>query len=111
MIRELQLSADQEDRIDPLVRRRISGHIAAEDTERAAEKADVLLAEAVRVLTPAQRRKWDAMIGKPLPTVDLIKAGPYSEETQAENSSSGVLRGGRVPRNVVPPPVNPEKLN
>jgi hypothetical protein len=108
VIRELGLSADQEDRIDPLVRKRISGVIPADDTARAAEKADALLAEALRILTPAQRQKWAALIGQPVPTADLIKAGPYSEETQAENSSSNVLRG-RTPPKGPPPPAVPNK--
>jgi RNA polymerase sigma-70 factor (ECF subfamily) len=108
VIRELQLSADQEDRIDVLVRKRTTGLIPAEDTGRAAGRADALLAEALQLLSPAQRQKWEALIGRPIPTADLIKAGPHSEETQAENSSSGALRG-RTPPKGVPPPAVPNK--
>jgi RNA polymerase sigma-70 factor (ECF subfamily) len=106
VIRELQLSADQEDRIDVLVRKRTTGLIPAEDTARAAQKNDALLTEALQILTPVQRQKWEALVGKPIPAADLIKAGPFSEETQAENSSSGAIRGRTPPKGAAPPVPN-----
>jgi RNA polymerase sigma-70 factor (ECF subfamily) len=111
VIRELQLSAGQEDQIDVVVRKRTSGIVAAEDVERAAQKVDALLGEGVALLNPDQRRKWGALIGKALPTTDLVKAGPYSWESQAENTGGGVMGGmfgGRPPRGGVTP-ASPKK--
>jgi hypothetical protein len=52
--------------------------------ERAARERDAATRSALKLLTPEQRTRWEALVGRPFPTVDLLKAGPMSGESVAE---------------------------
>jgi len=76
-IRALELTADQENKIGAVISHAAIGVIVpevgvrVEADPKAVEKLDAAWAAALKVLTPEQRAKWDALIGKRLPTADL----------------------------------------
>lgn len=88
VIRELQLTAEQEDKIDAQLSRESGDYLPNAKVEKVAEARDTEMAAAVKVLTAEQKKKWDALVGKALPTADLLKAGPQSEESVRENSKA-----------------------
>ncbi len=85
-IRELQLTAEQEDRIAAALGpvRSPLNVIQNARLERTAQEQDAVMETALKVLTADQRKRWDALVGKPLPTVDLLRANPTSEESMAD---------------------------
>ncbi len=111
VIRELQLTAEQEDKLDALLSAPSAEFMPADKLERAAETRDTELAAAVKLLTADQKKKWEALVGKLLPTADLLKASPQSEESVNEKSKAfrgafGV--GGAIIRPGVPAiPIGP----
>ncbi|WP_162666427.1 RNA polymerase sigma factor [Gemmata massiliana] len=87
-IRELQLTAEQEDRIVAALGpvRSPLNVIQNARLERTAQEQDAVLETALKVLTADQRKRWEALVGKPLPTADLLRANPTSEESMADLS-------------------------
>jgi RNA polymerase sigma factor (sigma-70 family) len=89
-IRELQLTAEQEDKIAAAVgpakppRNMVLPNAWI---RRAAKEQDAVMEVALKLLTADQRKQWETLVGKPLPTVDLLKAGPMSGESIAEFDS------------------------
>lgn len=85
-IRELQLTAEQEDKIAKLIGppRFWLTVVPNVRLEKLAKDQDAVLEAALKLLTPDQRKTWDTLVGKPLPTVDLLKAGPTSEDSMAD---------------------------
>lgn len=85
-IRELQLTAEQEDKIAAVVgpARSQTTVLSAARMAKAAEEQDTVMAAALKVLTAEQRKRWEALVGESLPTVDLLKASPTSEESLAD---------------------------
>lgn len=119
-IRELQLTAEQEDKIDALLSPTPTEIVANGQVAKQAEARDTELAAVVKVLTADQKKKWDALVGKALPTADLIKASPLSEETMNEQMKwqggfggfgpAIPVPGGVIPAvPVVPPPAQEKK--
>lgn len=118
VIRELQLTAEQEDKIDALAGAATPEYMPAAKLEKLAETRDEQLAAALKVLTAEQKKKWDALVGTALPTADLLKASPRSEESM--KTRMGAFQGGGwgvavpaapalpVPGKVVPPAPAPE---
>jgi RNA polymerase sigma factor (sigma-70 family) len=86
-IRELQLTAEQEDVIAAAVgpaRPPRSMVLPNAWLRKAAKDQDAVLETALKLLTADQRNRWDALVGKRVPTLDLLKAGPMSGESIAE---------------------------
>ncbi len=81
VIRELQLTAEQEDRIDAQLVPQADEPITADTVGKLAEARDAELAAALKLLTAEQKKKWDALVGKPLPTAELLAASPHSDES------------------------------
>ncbi len=106
VIRELQLTAEQEDKIDAQLFTPVGEMITADNMGKQAEARDAELAAALKVLTAEQKKKWDALVGKALPTNDLLAASPMSEESMKANMKGmrfGAVGGFAVP--AVPVPV------
>jgi hypothetical protein len=113
VIRELQLTAEQEDKIDAMLTPAAGEFFTTDKVAKLADDRDAELASAAKVLTADQKKKWDALVGKPLPTADLLKAGPNSEESIKELTES-VAFGAAVQvvpafRPAPPPPPVEEK--
>jgi RNA polymerase sigma factor (sigma-70 family) len=120
VIRELQLTADQEDKLDALLKTPTGETITNDRLEKAAEDRDAEFAAAAKVLTADQKKKWDVLVGKAFPTTDLLKANPLSEDSMQERMKGmqfgGVIRAvpgvpvfPAAPPIPVPPPVEEKK--
>ena len=96
VIRELQLTAEQEDKLDALLKPLTADVIANDRVEKAAEDRDAEMAAAVKALTPEQKKKWDVLVGKAFPTADMVKAHPLSEESMQEQMKGFRLGGGVI---------------
>jgi RNA polymerase sigma factor (sigma-70 family) len=90
VIRALSLTAEQEDKIDALLPRRsafeagaiqVAGVGVAEGAaQKASEKIDAQWADVLKVLSADQRKNWDKLIGKTIPTLDLQAVVTIREE-------------------------------
>jgi RNA polymerase sigma-70 factor (ECF subfamily) len=99
VIRGLRLTAGQEDAIDAVLPKR-PGVLSADQYEKTAEATEACWKTALQVLTAEQRMGWDALVGKPIPTVDLLKANPLSDESLADRIGGGAFKfntGGLIP--------------
>jgi RNA polymerase sigma-70 factor (ECF subfamily) len=110
-IRELQLTAEQEDKLDALLSpNTLVDMISNAQIAKQAETRDAEYAAALKVLTAEQRKRWDALVGKAFPTADLLRAHPMSEETMNEQMKWMGGVGGfaiPVPGGAIPLPVGP----
>ena len=87
VIRELQLTAEQEDRIAAALgptKWPVVVTIPNVRMAKVAKDQDAVMQAALKVLTADQRKRWEALVGKPLPTVDLLKGAATSEDTLTE---------------------------
>jgi RNA polymerase sigma factor (sigma-70 family) len=87
-VRELGLTAEQEDRIAAAAgpaRSPVTAVFPDAWLGKAAQDRDALMEVALKVLTLDQRKRWEALVGQPLPTIDLLKAAPTSAESIAES--------------------------
>ena len=115
VIRALGLTADQEDKIDAALPPRRKGVITKEDYAKVGEETDAALKEAAKVLTPEQQKRWEGIIGKRLPSEDLLRAHPLSVEAMNATAAGGVVnvRGAAwapaLPAVPVVPPAGPGK--
>jgi hypothetical protein len=102
VIRALELTADQEDEIEKLLP--TIPNIGRAVTEERVKEADDAMAAVVKVLAPGQKEKWTTLIGKPVPTADLLVAG--GPASGGGFSVGGVIgpAGGVLP---VPPKKKP----
>lgn len=96
VIRELQLTAEQEDKLDALLPATAVDMITTPKLDKMAETRDAELAAALKVLTAEQKKKWDALVGKGLPTADLLKASPMSEDSMKEQMRGFQFGGGAI---------------
>jgi RNA polymerase sigma factor (sigma-70 family) len=94
VIRELQLTAEQEDKIDAHLGAPGSELITTDNMAKATEARDAELAAVLKVLTAEQKKKWDALVGRALPTNDLLAASPLSEESMKANMKGARFGGG-----------------
>jgi hypothetical protein len=118
VIRSLQLSAEQEDKIDALlpVRKQV-GVIAinVNGVDKVAEKAEQTWTSALEILTADQRKGWDALVGERLPTAELNKAhghgvaGVWQNGGRIRVGAGGALPGGALPPAIVPPMPQPRE--
>ncbi len=104
VIRELQLTAEQEDKIDALLKPTNLEPVPNDRVEKMAEERDAEFTAALKVLTAEQKKKWDVLVGKAFPTTDLLKASPQSEESM-QDQMKGAQFGGGVIRAVPARPV------
>lgn len=100
VIRALNLSAEQEDDIEALLPRKTF----SPDLDKTAKTLDTAMSAVMKVLTEDQRAKWESLIGKRLPTLELLKASP---EKGLISGIQGAI-GNLVPAlPAVPPPPPP----
>jgi hypothetical protein len=109
VIRALELTPAQEDKIDSLLPDARSqaaglGLGADEDQAREAKKIDKVWSATLEVLTPGQRARWDKLIGKKLPTADLRKISSLSAGAVKDLIPKLELKDLQ---NLVPPPAPP----
>ncbi len=109
VIRTLQMSAEQEDKIDallPATKRAGVVTINVNGVDKVVEKIDQTWTAALDVLTTEQRSKWKDLIGETLPTAELQKA--HARETAAIMGNMNGIQAGFIPAGVVPvvPPGN-----
>jgi RNA polymerase sigma-70 factor (ECF subfamily) len=102
VIRELQLSAEQEDKIDAVVGEATDTFVENAKLGKLAKARDDQWATALKVLTPDQRKKWDALVGKGLETAELLKASPQSEDSLSSDTTEFGVGGFAVPGVPVP---------
>ena len=105
VIRGLGLSAEQEDRIDALLPPRRKAYIPKVEYAKVAEEIDAAAKEAEKVLTAEQRKRWDTIIGKRLPTEELVRGGPQSEDALSLNTIT--ITGRATLALPAAPPVQP----
>jgi RNA polymerase sigma factor (sigma-70 family) len=110
VIRELQLSAEQEDKLDETLKAKHMGFIAKEVTAKMAEEVDEEWKSIRKMLSTEQVKKLDDLMGKTLPTVVFLQANPRHENHYGQ--SVQVMRVGvaapALPALPVAPPI-PEK--
>ncbi len=110
VIRALDLTADQEDEIEktlPVAPLPVAP-AGRGDNEPKVKEVETALTAATKVLTSAQKEKWTALVGKPVPTADLILAGgPISGGASFSVAGGGVMAGPAGA--VAPVPVKPIK--
>jgi RNA polymerase sigma-70 factor (ECF subfamily) len=103
VIRALGLTADQEDKIDTVLTKETKveaitiqpgAQLAEQLAEKRAEAQDKQLAEALKVLSKDQRDAWDKLIGKALPTKELLLANPGAGMLGGRSIS---IQGGAMP--------------
>ncbi len=108
-IRELQLTAEQEDKIAAVIglspRTIIGGVILNATLDKVAAQRDTTMEKALKELTAEQRKRWSALVGAPLPTADLLKAHQMSEESLMEMVGDTAGNGGPAVPPPPPPPV------
>jgi hypothetical protein len=98
VIRALELTADQEDEIEKAVPATTGG--PRPDVDAAAKAFDAALTAGLKVLTPGQREKWTALVGRAAPAAILV-------QVNTGGSASFSVAGGGVmaaPAAPVPPP-------
>jgi len=105
-IRALGLTADQEDKIDAVVSAvETDPHVGPDGNmveavhPKGVEKLDATWAEVLKVLIPEQRAKWDALIGKRLPTPDLcqINRNSSNPDRLIHSTMSKMFSPGKIP--------------
>jgi RNA polymerase sigma-70 factor (ECF subfamily) len=87
VIRDLQLTAEQEDKLAAVVGpARPPRFMVLPDAwlRKAAREQNVVMDTALKLLTAEQRKRWEDLVGEPIPTIDLLKAGPMSGDSIAE---------------------------
>lgn len=106
VIRELQLTAEQEDKLDGLVKAPKS-YVSNARVEKVAGELDEQMKSVLKVLTAEQKKQWEALIGKAIATADLVKASPNSEDSMNARNVGGAwtIGGGAIP--IGPPPIAP----
>lgn len=102
-IRELQLTVEQEDKLDLLLTpNKQIDFISNTQMAKMVLTRDTEYAEALKVLTAEQRKRWDALVGKAFPTVDLLNSHPMSEESISEQTKWAGAGLGGAAGNFVP---------
>ncbi len=114
VIRALGLTADQEDKIDAHVRglprpnpnMRVVQMVGGQVMNGITGKIDAAWTAALEALTPEQRTKWDALVGKQLPTEELqkIHAGPDLNELLNDLKDQVEDLKGALPPGGIPMP-------
>jgi RNA polymerase sigma-70 factor (ECF subfamily) len=114
VIRHLGLSAEQEDEIEPIVPESPKGGVfvmgaGGPARDEIAEKIDAGWEAGLKLLKPVQKKKWENLIGKKLPTSELRKAqysggaGVNLKLPVGGQPGGGALPGGGGPPVGAPP--------
>ena len=96
VIRELQLTAEQEDKLDAQLKPPGADVLMNDRIDKSAEDRDGEMATALKVLTAEQRKKWDTLVGKSFATADLLRASPLSEESMTDRMKGARFGVGGV---------------
>jgi RNA polymerase sigma factor (sigma-70 family) len=108
LIRELQLSAEQEDKLDETLKAKHVGMIAKANTEKMAEEMDEEWKAVRKMLSADQAKKLDELLGKSFTTVGLLQAS-HLHETNLMKSAQffNVRLAAPVFAPIAPPPPPP----
>jgi hypothetical protein len=107
LIRELQLSAEQEDKLDETLKAKHVGFIPKANTEKMAEEVDEEWKVARKMLSAEQAKKLDELLGKSFSTVALLQASPNHEANLSKSVQLFNVRMGApafAPAAPPPPP-------
>ena len=104
VIRELQLSAEQEDKLDETLKAKHVGFIPKALTEKLAEEIDEEWKSIRKMFSVEQTKKLDELLGKPVSSVTFLQANPSHENHYGE--AVQVFRVA-APRPVAPPVAPP----